>query len=483
MQKKTHSGNNNNNNNADTTVDSVTEKSVAVGQQHQQHQHKKETTSLSWMDRVLPDYMNEGQRENLLRVKQGGAKYHFQVVNLSIAEGYFLEPFWAWVTVTFYPTWLAPNLITFIGFILMVISQIMLWTCYPLVVDSVLHQWWYRICCVIASSCLFLYQTLDGSDGKQARRIGQSSPLGEVFDHGVDAICLTFHVTILAMLTVHTPDYSKFAWVAVVGMWFAFFTAHFEHLHTKCFYVGLVGVPDAQLLVVVACLVTTYCGYTFWTGAAIDMLAQFVTDYLPTSMIHSILPLVESVSEAAPLVIRNITLGDMLMWSVVAGGIVGGFRCVFVVAHRVSIAALVDLLPLTILSVSFTAYTILAEPIWISQYFSVCTMFGLVFGIILTSYNVARVSESPFFVMNKQCNIALVPLVVLVLNSLPAFYGSIIGLDAPPVDETLMLYGVFIFETIHYVIFASSVIRSFCRALAINAFTVTVPKMESKKNL
>ena len=29
--------------------------------------------------------------------------------------------------------------------------------------------------------------TLDGTDGKQARRTGSSSPLGEMFDHGLDS--------------------------------------------------------------------------------------------------------------------------------------------------------------------------------------------------------------------------------------------------------------------------------------------------------
>lgn len=31
---------------------------------------------------------------------------------------------------------------------------------------------------------LFLYQTFDAVDGSQARRTGQSGPLGELFDHG-----------------------------------------------------------------------------------------------------------------------------------------------------------------------------------------------------------------------------------------------------------------------------------------------------------
>ncbi|GFR76104.1 choline/ethanolaminephosphotransferase 1 [Elysia marginata] len=35
---------------------------------------------------------------------------------------------------------------------------------------------------------LFIYQTLDAIDGKQARRTKSSTPLGELFDHGCDSI-------------------------------------------------------------------------------------------------------------------------------------------------------------------------------------------------------------------------------------------------------------------------------------------------------
>lgn len=37
---------------------------------------------------------------------------------------------------------------------------------------------------------LFVYQTLDAIDGKQARRTNSSSPLGELFDHGCDAMSM-----------------------------------------------------------------------------------------------------------------------------------------------------------------------------------------------------------------------------------------------------------------------------------------------------
>lgn len=35
---------------------------------------------------------------------------------------------------------------------------------------------------------LFIYQSLDAIDGKQARRTNSASPLGELFDHGCDSI-------------------------------------------------------------------------------------------------------------------------------------------------------------------------------------------------------------------------------------------------------------------------------------------------------
>jgi len=39
---------------------------------------------------------------------------------------------------------------------------------------------------------VFTYQNLDNVDGKQARRTGNSTPLGMLFDHGCDAFGLIF---------------------------------------------------------------------------------------------------------------------------------------------------------------------------------------------------------------------------------------------------------------------------------------------------
>lgn len=50
---------------------------------------------------------------------------------------------------------------------------------------------------------IFVYQTLDAIDGKQARRTNSSSPLGELFDHGCDAVtCGLLVLSILLTLDV-----------------------------------------------------------------------------------------------------------------------------------------------------------------------------------------------------------------------------------------------------------------------------------------
>lgn len=45
-----------------------------------------------------------------------------------------------------------------------------------------------RWACFLCAFGLFIYQSLDAIDGKQARRTGTSSPLGELFDHGCDSL-------------------------------------------------------------------------------------------------------------------------------------------------------------------------------------------------------------------------------------------------------------------------------------------------------
>lgn len=63
-------------------------------------------------------------------------------------------------------------------------------------------RWTYLTCAV----GFFIYQSLDAIDGKQARRTGSNSPLGELFDHGCDALS-TFFVAITGVCALGLQDH------------------------------------------------------------------------------------------------------------------------------------------------------------------------------------------------------------------------------------------------------------------------------------
>lgn len=77
----------------------------------------------------------------------------------------------------------SPNLITLIGFSFNC-AALALILYYSPDLQSPLPGW----VCFLAAMAMWLYSTFDNVDGKQARRTGTSSPLGELFDHGCDAL-------------------------------------------------------------------------------------------------------------------------------------------------------------------------------------------------------------------------------------------------------------------------------------------------------
>lgn len=89
-----------------------------------------------------------------------------------------MQPFWRWA-VNFLPITMAPNLVTLVGFFAIVASFLLFAFFSPSISESA-PSWVY----LFAAFCMFFYQTMDALDGKQARRTGNSSPLGELFDHG-----------------------------------------------------------------------------------------------------------------------------------------------------------------------------------------------------------------------------------------------------------------------------------------------------------
>ncbi|KAF4728196.1 hypothetical protein FOZ63_033559 [Perkinsus olseni] len=148
-------------------------------------------------------------------------------------------PFWNACTDVF-PRTISPNAITLSGFFSICLIYVLI------VLVPTRHAWHF----FAAAFCVFAGQTLDAMDGKQARRLGVSSPLGAILDHGVDACTMG-----ILMLTVarclgapgEFPNDLPVAVPTVLVVVSCFWLPHWNHMHTGKLEVG--GVTEAQFLV------------------------------------------------------------------------------------------------------------------------------------------------------------------------------------------------------------------------------------------
>lgn len=147
-----------------------------------------------------------------------------------------------------------PNLITLSGLILMMINVVIILLVVPdLRYEQDTPQWIY----FSFAAGLWLYSTLDNVDGKQARRTGTSSPLGELFDHGCDAINCTY-VALLQAAALglgHSIEAAILFLVTVIG----FYLSTAEEYYTGVLYLGIVNGPTEGILL--SCLAFVWSGF------------------------------------------------------------------------------------------------------------------------------------------------------------------------------------------------------------------------------
>ena len=99
-------------------------------------------------------------------------KYKYSSGELGVLDK-VLTPFWNWFLEWCIPEWMAPNVITLIGFVFAIIGTFMY-----LPHDWTLTQPFPSGYYYISAAVVWIYMTMDAVDGKQARRTGTSSPLG-----------------------------------------------------------------------------------------------------------------------------------------------------------------------------------------------------------------------------------------------------------------------------------------------------------------
>ena len=191
----------------------------------------------------------------------------------SMAEPY-LQPFWKKI-VTLLPLWLAPNLITLIGLLANLSSSIICFVLNPTATSAKVpeersyeNEDFLRYLFIFNAVTLFFYQTLDAIDGKQARRTNTSSPLGELFDHGMDSISviLVSNVTFICFGCGKEPGLMFiFCLICNIG----YYISHWSAYITGKLQFGRFDVTEGQLFSIFAYIITYYYGQELWE---IDLL-------------------------------------------------------------------------------------------------------------------------------------------------------------------------------------------------------------------
>ena len=193
-------------------------------------------------------------QEQLRRLKT----HKYSSSGTSIAEP-VMQVFWRWL-VELFPRWVAPNTITVVGLMINVTTSLLLMFYCPTAVESA-PTWVY----MINGIGLFVYQALDAIDGKQARRTGTSSPLGELFDHGCDSISTVF-VSIAIGICMQLGNHPWVMMLLCLASYATFYFGHWCAYVTGTLQFGKIDVTEVQLVTIAIFFISAAFGPAFWGG-------------------------------------------------------------------------------------------------------------------------------------------------------------------------------------------------------------------------
>ncbi|KAK3421775.1 hypothetical protein EUGRSUZ_G02395 [Eucalyptus grandis] len=337
-------------------------------------------------------------------------RYKYSGVDHSYLAKYVLQPFWSRF-VNFFPLWMPPNMITLTGFLFLLISALLGYIYSPQL-DSPPPRWVHFAHGIL----LFLYQTFDAVDGKQARRTNSSSPLGELFDHGCDALACAFEALAFAS-TAMCGRYTFWFWVISAV---PFYCATWEHYFTNTLILPAINGPTEGLMMIyVSHFFTAIVGAEWWAqqfGKSIPLIGwvPFLSE-VPTFKAVLFLMI-------AFAVIPTVTFKDYLSPSDIMGRY----------PHLVVIGT------------------------------------GLAFGFLVGRMILAHLCDEPKGLKTNMC-MSLLYLPFAIANVLTAKLND----GVPLVDELWVLLGFCIFTVGLYLHFATSVIHEITTALGIYCFRIT----------
>ncbi|XP_053600588.1 cholinephosphotransferase 1 isoform X7 [Plodia interpunctella] len=192
------------------------------------------------------------------------SEHKYSCLSDSILDS-LLQPWWCWL-VSKTPLWLAPNLITILGLIVNIVTTLILVWYSP---DA--RQDPPRWACALCALGVFVYQSLDAIDGKQARRTNSQSPLGELFDHGCDSLSTVF-IALGACIAVKLGEYPTWMFFQCICAMTLFYCAHWQAYVTGTLKMGRIDVTEAQYSIIAIHLISAIIGPGFWSTQVVGAL-------------------------------------------------------------------------------------------------------------------------------------------------------------------------------------------------------------------
>ena len=315
---------------------------------------------------------------------------------------------------------------------------------------------------------LFMYQTMDNVDGKQARRTGTSSGLGELFDHGIDSLNCTL-ASLLETAAMGLGTSKSGVFTALVPCLPMFFST-WETYHTHTLYLGFINGPTEGLLIACALMVISgYYGPGIWTERLADLLG-------------------ENMWLLKGLGLTSDVLGDLSFRDIWITLIVSSLfltHVPFCIYHVVK-ARRAQNLPIAPVFLEWTPMVVYTFSIgaWLYSPYSTlrtenhlvlfCLTMSFVFGRMTTKMILAHLTRQPF----PYWTVMLWPLVGgAILGNLP-----LLGFPAVSAQvEHAYLWAYFIFSTVVYFRWAYLVTSSICNFLGINCLTIPHEKQLANK--
>ncbi|KAG2383591.1 hypothetical protein C9374_004262 [Naegleria lovaniensis] len=368
------------------------------------------TTRLSLYDRLTNyPYLTEAAKISL-------RDYKYKSGDASILS-YYLQPYWEFCA-KLIPHYVAPNTITLLGFLGVLFGWAVLVYYNP---DLHNHQV-PSIIYLLNALLLFYYQTMDAIDGKHARNTKNSSALGELFDHGLDALIGYFQCYILVSAIDLGSTY--FALIVIVLYYMTSFMMIWEDYVTDEMRFGKYNSPTEAIMLAITILISSFAmGQSKWSTVLFTVQRNDSARKRSHRTIH------------------------------VIGGIGG---------------ALKGILSYMIVLIMFGMLAYLSPHLVENHFLPFSMLYGLTASYIQTRLIFARVcgclSPTFFFIMIPMCILLVWRVVVFMLNASNHLWQVRM--------EVYLLYACVATVIASYLHMACLVIRQICETLGIHAFRV-----------